>query len=213
MSNRRDDSEAAAGPSFKPNPPGCRPWLAAEPPAAVIGVQDREPGGNRMHRLGTILRTPMPAAARLPCLAAVVSFAVGCSSMPRLAPAPAAVSQRPPAASETNAADAGRGEFTVGVSMLDAWNAVGQILVRVPDVGYEGRAQMLGIYVVRYRGEKFLILTRALVMRSQDKGMLTRVGAVLPNGKPNGSAAAVELLGLLQRRLPAELARIAAGGR
>ena len=72
---------------------------------------------------------------------------------------------------------------------------------------------MLGIYVVRYRGERFLVLTRALVMTEDAKGMITKVGAVLPDGKPNDSDAAIELLRLLRQRLPAELAFIASGGR
>jgi hypothetical protein len=110
------------------------------------------------------------------------------------------------------ATGASRGDFTIAASMLDTWNAVGQLLVRTDGVIYDGRSQMLGIYVVRYRGEKFLIVTRAVVMQSRADGMVTQVGAVLDDGKPKDTAAAIELLGLLQRRLPAELARIAAGG-
>lgn len=72
---------------------------------------------------------------------------------------------------------------------------------------------MLGIYVVRYRGERFLVMTRALVIDDPKRGMLTRVRAGWLDGKPNDSAAAIELLRGLQQRLPAELARIAAGGR
>jgi hypothetical protein len=109
--------------------------------------------------------------------------------------------------------DTERGDFTVGVSMLDAWNAIGQVLVRLDGVNYEGRAQMLGMYAVRYRGERFLILTRALVVDPKDPGMRTRVRAVVADGKPKTSDAALELLDLLERRMPAELALIAAGGR
>lgn len=168
-----------------------------------------------MRMIGTLFGAALPARARLACLAAVVALSAGCSSLPRshVEPPPTG-SGSPPARSEnTTAVDTGRGEFAIAASMLATWNAVGQILVRADGVTYEARAQMLGIYVVRYRGEKFLILTRALVMRTPAQGMVTRVGAVLQDGKPNGSAAAVELLGLLQRRLPAELARIAAGDR
>ena len=166
-----------------------------------------------MRMIGKVLRRAMPASARLPCVAAVVLLAAGCSSFQRSHVEPV-VSERPATISEADAeVDAGRGEFTIGAGMLDTWNAVGQILVRLDGVTYEGRAQMLGIYAVQYRGERFLILTRALVMRSRDQGMTTEVGAVFPDGKPNSSAAAVELLGLLRRRLPAELARIAAGER
>ena len=97
--------------------------------------------------------------------------------------------------------------------MLDTWNAVGQILIRLDGVTYEARAQMLGIYAVRYRGERFIVLTRALLADSQRQGLATEVGALWLDGKPNNSAAARELLRELQRRLPAELALIAAGGR
>lgn len=168
-----------------------------------------------MRMIGNTFHRAMPTSARLPCLAVVLSFAAGCSSIPRSqVEPPPVVSETPPAISEAEAAvDADRGEFTIAASMLDTWNAAGQILVRLDGVTYEGRAQMLGIYAVRYRGERFLILTRALVMSSQAQGMVTKVGAVLLDGKPNESAAAVELLGLLRRRLPAELARIAAGGK
>ena len=166
-----------------------------------------------MRMIGTLFGAALPARAPLVCLAAVVALAAGCSSLPRSHVAPPPIgSDGPPARSEHPATvEPDRGEFAIAASMLATWNAVGQILVRADGVTYEGRAQMLGIYVVRYRGEKFLILTRAVVMRTPAQGMVTQVGAVLLDGKPNGSPAAVELLGLLQRRLPAELARMAAG--
>jgi hypothetical protein len=69
---------------------------------------------------------------------------------------------------------------------------------------------MLGLYAVRYRGERFMIVTRGLVATSQRRSIATEVSAIVPDGTAHGSAAAVELLGMLQRRLPAELARIAA---
>ena len=169
-------------------------------------------GANRRPAIAAIFRAAAPASVNLPLLAAVVVFAAGCSLVPRsqVAPPPV-VPATPPAGPEANAAvDASRGEFTVAASMLDCWNAVGQLLVRMDGVTYEGRAQMLGMYAVRYRGERFLILTRALVMRSRADGMVTKIGAVLLDGKPSDSVAAVELLGLLQRQLPAELARIEA---
>ncbi|HEV8695989.1 MAG TPA: hypothetical protein VGQ93_17645 [Lysobacter sp.] len=145
----------------------------------------------------------------------MVSLAAGCSSIPRAhVESPPVVSERPSTIFEADAAvDAGSGEFTIAAGMLDTWNAVGQVVVRLDGVTYEGRAQMLGIYAVQFQGERFLILTRALVMRSPDQGMVTKVGALFPDGKPNHSAAAVELLGVLQRRLPVELALIAAGKR
>lgn len=153
------------------------------------------------------------ALGRLPCLAGVLSLAAGCSSIP-----PSHVESQPVVpefsrATSDPSVDTHRGEFTAHVSMLDTWNAIGQMLVRLDGVTYEGRAQMLGIYAVRYRGERFLILTRALVKRDLSPGMLTKVGAVLLDGKPSDGAAAVELLGVLRRGLPEELARIAAGDR
>lgn len=167
-----------------------------------------------MRMSGNVFRSAMPASARLPWLAALAFFTAGCSSIPRSHGEPLPAMSEPPATATANAAtEAGRSEFTMAAGMLDTWNAVGQILVRLDGVTYEGRAQMLGLYAVGYRGERFLIVTRALVMRSQAHGVLTQVGAVLLDGKPNDSAAAVELLGLLQRRLPAELARIGAAGR
>jgi len=85
---------------------------------------------------------------------------------------------------------------------------VGQLLVRMDGVTYESRSQKLGLYVVEYRGEKFFILTKALWLSSQLKSLTTEVRVALQNGKPNSSAPAIELLGLLQARLPAELIRI-----
>ena len=165
-----------------------------------------------MRMIHTLCRPPVSACLRLACVAAVAAFAIGCGSVPP-APEPV-VTVRAPGTSATNPAVAiSRGEFTMPASMLDTWNAVGQVLVRLDGVTYESRAQMLGIYGVRYRGERFLILTRALVLNSQAPGMVTQVGASLLDGTPKDSAAAIELLGLLQRRLPAEIARIAADGK
>lgn len=175
--------------------------------------------GPSMHA-ATAHRAPgrrMPRLALHAWLAALLWLLAGCGATPEPRPGPPPVGTATPSPSSPNAnahpeVDAARGEFTTPASMLDTWNAVGQILVRLDGVGYEGRAQMLGIYAVRYRGERLLVVTRALVMRSRAQGMSTKVGATWLDGKPSGSAAAVELLGLLQRRLPAELARIEAGG-
>ena len=46
-------------------------------------------------------------------------------------------------------------------------------------------------------------------MSSEIKVTTTEVRAALQDGKPNNSSPAIELLGLLQARLPAELLRIA----
>lgn len=103
------------------------------------------------------------------------------------------------------------GEFAIPAGMLDTWNAVGQVLVRLDGVTYEGRAQMLGLYAVQYQGERFLILTKARVLESPDDDELTFVSARLQSGGPNRGTPAVELMGRLEQQLPMELARIAAG--
>ena len=160
-----------------------------------------------MHYPATNLRESLLVCVRLACLTGLMWLS-GCSTLPHPPTEPPDVEPVPDEELDTE-----DGDFTVGVSMLDAWNAVGQILVRLDGVKYEGRAQMLGMYAVRYRGERFLILTRALVVDPTAPGMLTKVGAVMVDGKPNSSGAALELLDLLEQRMPAELALIAAGGR
>jgi len=125
---------------------------------------------------------------------------------------PPATVERPEAAEVPSAVSAPvYSEFAVPAGMLDTWNAVGQILVRLDGVTYEGRAQMLGLYAVQYQGERFLILTKARVLQSPADNELTHVRALLQSGGPNHGTSAVELIGHLEQRLPAELARIAAG--
>ena len=159
--------------------------------------------GRDVHRIpGTTISTVVCLAY----LAAAMSLA-GCRSTPPHAEP--IVLDASPASPEKPTAS--RGEFTVPASTLDTWNAVGQVLVRLHGVTYEGRAQMLGLYAVQYRGERFLILTRGLVVTHERQTLATEVSARLLDGKPHGSDAAVELLGLLQRRLPGEIARITAG--
>jgi len=157
-----------------------------------------------MRMIANRLRNTMPASAGLACLAIVVACVAGCSPIPRThvepSPPPVVVVASPVAS-----------DFMISAGMLDTWNAVGQVLVRVEGVTYEGRAQMLGLYDIRYRGERFLVMTRAMVVNSQGQGMSTRVAVVLQNGKPDDSAAAIDLLDLLQTRLPAELRKIAEG--
>jgi hypothetical protein len=98
------------------------------------------------------------------------------------------------------------GAFTVTESMLDTWNTIGKILVGLDGVEYEGRAQMLGLYAVRYRGERLLVRTRALVIDAPGQGLRTRVDALGPEGQAIRSAAAADLLQVLSRRIPAEVA-------
>lgn len=130
-------------------------------------------------------------------LAVVLSLAPGCTSVAR--------KQRP--AAPSSATSVGTGEFTIAENMLDTWNTIGQILVRTDGVEYQSRAQMLGIYAVRYRGEQFLIRSQALVLERSGSQMLTRVLALGLDGKPVRSVAAVDLLGQLQRRIPAEIGK------
>lgn len=101
-------------------------------------------------------------------------------------------------------------DFTIAAGELETWNAVGQLLVRLPGVAYQGRSQKLGLYAVDYRGESFLILTRALVASAAVRTLTTEVRVALPNGTADSSPGATELLATLQSRLPDELIRIAA---
>jgi hypothetical protein len=144
---------------------------------------------------------PMPSLFRLMCLVAVVSFIASCSSTP-----PPKKDVPPAVVIEVPAPPA---RFTIHAPELDVWNAVGQLLVRMDGVTYETRAQKLGLYAVEYRGEKFLILTKALLLSSEIKSLTTEVRGALPTGKTSSSAPARELLDLLQARLPAELIRLA----
>ena len=103
-----------------------------------------------------------------------------------------------------------RGEFTLLADKLDTWNAVGQIAVRTPGVEYQGRAQMLDLYSLRYRGVDFLILTKALLAAETGNRLTTKVTATTPAGKPIDTDATAELLALLQRELPAEILSVQA---
>ena len=132
----------------------------------------------------------------------------GCVTPPR-APTPAEVRAPEPtvfAAPPTTT----RGQFNIGAGMLDTWNAVGQIVVRTDGVIYEGRAQILGLYSVRYRDQSFLILTRALPLSDTIHSLTTQVTAATTSGKPIDSNAAAELLAVLQRELPVEIERVRA---
>ncbi len=137
-----------------------------------------------------------PTFLRLLSLAGFLLIATACSmQVPKSTPPP---DQAIPIPS---------GEFTVPASMNDTWNTVGQILVRTGGVTYESRAQMLGIYAVRYRGERFLIRTQAVVMDVATDGLRTRVLALELDGKPKQSAAANALLEVLKKRVPEEIGK------
>jgi uncharacterized membrane-anchored protein len=95
--------------------------------------------------------------------------------------------------------------------MNDTWNAIGQILVRTPGVAYDGRAQMLGLNAIRYRGEALILLTRALPLSDTIKTLTTEVALTTTQGKAMHSDGAAELLALLARELPAEIESVKAG--
>jgi len=98
-----------------------------------------------------------------------------------------------------------RGEFNIAANKLDTWNGVGQIIVRTSGVIYEGRAQMLDLYSVNYRGQSFLLITRPLLLSDTIRQTTTLVTARTPDGKPIDTDASAELLALLQRELPAQI--------
>jgi hypothetical protein len=103
-----------------------------------------------------------------------------------------------------------RGLFTVEADKNDTWNAVGQILVRTPGVMYDGRAQMLDLYSIRYRGEPWMILTKSLLLSDTIRKTTTEVTATTPQGTPVDNDDVAELLALLQRELPDEIESVKA---
>lgn len=133
--------------------------------------------------------------------AVTVSLAVlllpGCASTP--APAPAAVAVPPPPATD----------FVIVASLLDTWNAIGQILTHADGVTYRARAQMMGLYDVEFRGERLLLIARAFVLDGTNTVPTTQVRIAAGDGKPDASAAAIELLHVVQVRLPEQLHRLA----
>jgi len=95
-----------------------------------------------------------------------------------------------------------RGRFTIEADKLDTWNAVGQIVVNMPGLEYKGRSQMLDLYDVRYRGEEFLVLTKALLLSDTIKRTTTEVTATTKAGKPIDSDVVADLLAQLEQKLP-----------
>ena len=111
----------------------------------------------------------------------------------------------PPPALAAPAPATPRPDFTVEASSNDTWNAVGQILVRTPGVEYDGRAQMLGLYAIRYRGEPLMVMTHALPLSGAITRTTTEV-TVTPRRDPAVDYDnAATLFALLERALPAEL--------
>ena len=87
---------------------------------------------------------------------------------------------------------------------------LGQIAVRTTGVQYEGRAQMLDLYALRYGGAQFMVLTKAVPAADSPGRLTTRVTATTPAGKPIDHDAVAQLLALFQRELPAEITRVRA---
>ena len=102
-------------------------------------------------------------------------------------------------------------QLTVQAGMNETWNAVGQLLVDMRDVTWEGRSQMMGLNAVRYRGESLLVLTRAVPASATIRTQTTEVTVATQSGKRLNSAAAADLMLRLARALPAEIERVKAG--
>ncbi len=128
-----------------------------------------------------------------------------------LALAGCATSERKPAPTPPPLAEATPVQLTVQAGMNETWNAVGQLLVDMPGVTWEGRSQMMGLNAVRYRGESLLVLTRAVPVSATIRTLTTEVTVATPSGKRLNSAAAADLMLRLARELPAEIERVKAG--
>lgn len=141
--------------------------------------------------------------AHVPRIILVLSLfllAAGCAT--RQAPSDIAT---PPVESKPVVPLVTRGEFTLEADKLDTWNAIGMIVVNTPGLEYQGRSQMLDLYTVRYRGEEFLVMTKALLLSDTIRRTTTRVTATSHDGKPIDSDAAADLLAQLQVKLPAAI--------
>ncbi|NUS38072.1 MAG: hypothetical protein HOQ02_03495 [Lysobacter sp.] len=146
----------------------------------------------------------------MPRLSRTFAFAVplsallaGCATPPPAPPPPPTQALPAPPPPTTT-----RGEFTIAALPLDVWNAIGDVVVRTPDAGYDSRAQMLGLYAVHYRGEQFLLLAHALPLSESIRVLTTSVTARTPDGAPIDSDASAGLLAVLQQELPAEIERV-----
>ena len=135
-------------------------------------------------------------------LAIGVALALAGCATPERKPAP---TPPPPLAEATPV------QLTVQAGMNETWNAVGQLLVDMPGVTWEGRSQMMGLNAVRYRGESLLVLTRAVPASATIRTLTTEVTVATQSGKRLNSAAAADLMLRLARALPAEIERVKAG--
>jgi len=134
----------------------------------------------------------------------VVLSLAGCAQ-PVRAPEPPPVAEAAPVPTPTPL------RFNIEAGMNDTWNAVGQILVRTPGVTFDGRAQMLGLNAIRYRGEALMLLARGVPLSDTIKTLTTEVTVTTNAGKSMYSEGAAELLALLARELPAEIESVKAG--
>ena len=128
-----------------------------------------------------------------------LAMLAGCAPKPKPIPPP------PPVEVPALPPTVTRGEFLIEADKNETWNAVGQIIVNTPGAEYEGRAQMLDMYTIRYRGVEFLVLTKSMLISDTIKRTTTRVTATTPEGKPIDTSASGELLDLLERNLPAAI--------
>ena len=144
---------------------------------------------------------------RVACLLLVAWTTTGCGIVEHIVQPTARVVPTPPAVEQTPATPppASRTAFDIEADKLDTWNAVGQILVRTPGVTYEGRAQMLDMYSIVYRGQALLVFTRALPLSDTIRRSTTQVSATPREGTIVDHDAARALLALLQPELRAEI--------
>lgn len=84
--------------------------------------------------------------------------------------------------------------FTIADAADSAWRRLGLALERLEGVSIESRAQLLGVYNVRFDGESFLVKVAA-------DGEASRVSAVSAEGQELTTGAAGKLLALLRERL------------
>src|SRR3989339_1157666 len=115
----------------------------------------------------------------------VIGFALGLASC-------AQPERRPPAPTPPPFIEATPVQLTVQAGMNETWNAIGQLLVDMPGVTWEGRSQMMGLNAVRYRGESLLVLTRAVPASATVRTLTTEVTVATQSGKRLHSAAAAD---------------------
>jgi hypothetical protein len=140
---------------------------------------------------------------RLPCIVSISCLALALCACAHAPPAP-------PPPITAPAPETVRPRFIVEAGENDTWNAVGQILVRTPGVEYDGRAQMLGLYSIRYRGEPLMILTRALPLSDAVTRTTTEVTVTTRTDPPADYNRAAELLASIELALPAEIESVKA---